>query len=421
MDFEAYGQAVIHLAWYRNDKICHLLFGMVELRPSELPRELGCSMKSSRFGRKGKRYVHYQRFDVSVHHAIAWYEDVVSGRLVFPDYTKNTKLVDEIDLRGGPFVQEPLWPEFVTSNDLVFAPDWMHGSRAHFLFPSEVLSSEIAEAVTNENIRSKLEEWLNFDIASAYQDYQGSLCLVAPNPLFRTIDRSHREQPRPGVAESVAYKIVARAGQRLNGLRLEVVTERLRGRMAPIVHEVGSEAIAEFDFPAEIYKEGQSITHPDHGLLSWHEPLSLLRTIQFGLEVHRRSKNVRVHAAGRKWPEYEFDIEEVENAGDVTIGDAVNDAGVISRLTKAENRRVRRRAAEEYDQKMVLWSAGGCRAIFAKQDRWCPKEHSYRRSVFFLCCTYGVRPCNAATGCGPADPDVRRGSERIGEGRVRFG
>ena len=62
MDSSAYGQAVIHLAWYRNDKICHLLFGMVELRPSELPRAPGCCMQSFRVGSKDRRYVHYERF-----------------------------------------------------------------------------------------------------------------------------------------------------------------------------------------------------------------------------------------------------------------------------------------------------------------------------------------------------------------------
>ena len=351
MDFGAYGQAVIHLAWYRNDKSCHLLFGMVELRPTELPHALGCSMKSFRFNRKDRKHVHYERFAVSVSHAIGWYEGLVAGRLVFPDDTEDAASGEEISLHGGPFVQEPSWPEYVTSNELVFAPDWMHGSRVHFLFPIEVLSLEVAEVLADEKIRGKLEEWLNFDIASAYRDYQGSMCLVAPNPLFRAIDKSHREQPRPGVAESVAYKIVARAGQRLNGLRLEVVNERLRGRMAPMVYEFDDEAITEFNFPAEIYKEGQFVTHPDHGLLSWHEPLPLLRTMRVGMEVHRRKKNVRVPASGRKWPEYQFDVEEVENAGEVIVGDAIDDAGVISRLTEAENRRSRRRTVEDHDQK----------------------------------------------------------------------
>ena len=64
---------------------------------------------------------------------------------------------------------------------------------------------------------------------------------------------------------------------------------------------------------------------------------------------------MRVPAAGRRWPEYEYGVDEVENAGDVTVGDAIADSGVVSRLIEAENRRSRRRVAEEHDQK---WFCG---------------------------------------------------------------
>ena len=320
---------------------------------------------------------------------------VIDGRLNFPDDAGDSASAERIELRGGPFFHEPPWPGLVTSNDLVFAPDWMHGSNAHFLFPRMVVPSEIAEAVTNEKTALKLEEWLNFDIASDYPDYQGAICLLAPNPLFRTIDKSHIEQRGPGIEESAAFKIVRRAGQRLNGLRLEVVNERLRGRMAAMVHEFADEAIVQFDFPAEIYKLGQSVTHPDYGLLSWHDPCPLLRKINVRTEIPRRRKNVRVPAGGRRWPEYEFAVDEVENAGDLAIGDAIDDNGVISRLVAAENRRSRRRAAEETRSEMVLRNAGRCGSICKKKNRRCAKEYSYCRSVFFLYRSYSVRPCDA--------------------------
>ena len=47
-------------------------------------------------------------------------------------------------------------------------------------------------------------------------------------------------------AETVAYKLIARQGQRLDGLRLEVVDERLRGRMEPRVHEFGMAMLSSF-------------------------------------------------------------------------------------------------------------------------------------------------------------------------------
>ena len=56
-------------------------------------------------------------------------------------------------------------------------------------------------------------------------------------------------------------------------------------------------------------------------------------------------------AAGRRWPEYEYEVEEVENAGELIVGDAINDADVISRLTETGIRRARRRSGEAHDQK----------------------------------------------------------------------
>ena len=107
----------------------------------------------------------------------------------------------KIELHGGPFFHEPPWPGLVTSNELVFAPDWMHGSNAHFSFGGMVASSEIAEAITNEKTARQLEEWLNFDIVSAYPEYQGSICLVGnyilnltKRAICPTLRLGHRRQ-----------------------------------------------------------------------------------------------------------------------------------------------------------------------------------------------------------------------------------
>ena len=149
-------------------------------------------------------------------------------------------------------------------------------------------------------MRSKLEEWLHFDIVSMYPEYQGALSFIASNPLFRSIKKSYLEPPNSGFDESVAYKVVTRSGQSVDGLRLEVINERPRGRMKPFVAEFGTDAIAVFDSKAEIDKEGRSITHPEHGLLSWCEPVPLLRTIHVNMAVTSRRKTVHVPPLGRK-------------------------------------------------------------------------------------------------------------------------
>ena len=135
MEFNGYGQAVIHLAWIRDDQTLHLLFGMVELRPNELPLDPGCSLKSIRSGNKDRKYLYYQRFAASVDDAIEWYQRAISNNIVLPNDPDQPSSVDQASLQGGPFVQEPPWPDVILSNDLHFAPDWMNGSRTHLLFP----------------------------------------------------------------------------------------------------------------------------------------------------------------------------------------------------------------------------------------------------------------------------------------------
>lgn len=351
MDLTGYRQAIIHLAWIRNAETGHLLFGMVELRPNELPDTVGCATKSFHAEPKHCESLHYRRFILlSAADAIEWYEHAACGTLDFPRESGRPVREDDSKLVGGPFVQEPPWPHLVTSNELIFAPDWLHGSRTHFLFPEKALRGWIAETVRVRANRETLEQWLNFDVVDAYPDYQGVLCMLAPNPVFRSIERTHVEDATEGPRETVAYKLIARQGQRLDGLRLEVVDERLRGRMEPRVHEFGSDAIAILEFSADVNREGQSITHPEHGLLGWHEPLPILRTIHTRMGLVTRRKTVQVPAAGRKRPAYEYEANEVGSEEESVVGDAVDAAAVVSRLTDAEHRRALRRAAHDYDQ-----------------------------------------------------------------------
>ena len=352
MDLTGYRQAIIHLAWFHDGQVRHLLFGMVELRPNELPDAVGCPPKRSRVGNKGRKYLYYRRFvlPVAVEDAIDWYQKAADGNIVLPRDPNYSTPGDGAKLEGGPFEPEPPWPHFVTSNELAFAPDWMQDSRTHCLFPKNVLSEKISEVIRIDKNRAKLKEWLNFDIVEAYREYQGVICLVAPNPVFRSIEKFHLEKAKACAAETVAYKLVARQGQRLNGLHLEIVNERLLGRMVPLVHDFGDEAIVEFNFPAKVYKEGLSITHPKYDLLVWHEPQPVCRTINMTFALHQRDKTVRVPADGHKRPEYEYKVNEVEDERKIVVGDSLDDADIVSRFTEAENRRSRKQAAKDYDQ-----------------------------------------------------------------------
>ena len=350
MDLSGYRQAIIHLAWFRDDKVRRLIFGMVELRPNEFPEAAGCCWKSFRTEPKSRKYLHYQRFALPVADAVEWYRRAARGAITLPRDPERTPGRDRVDLKGSPFVEEPPWPHLVTSNELAFAPDWMHGSRTHFLFPTVTPPRSVVEIIQVRKNRDKLEEWINFDIVEAYPDYQGVLCMLAPNPVFRSIEPTRVEHAMTGSGETFAYKLVARQGQRLDGLRLEITNERLRGRMDPLVHEFRGDAIAVLESPAEVGKEGLTITHPTLGLLSWHEPLPLLRSIHTRMEIVQRRKRIRVPSGGRKRPGYEYEVAEVGLGSKDVVGNALENADIVSRLAGAEHRRSLRRAAKDYDQ-----------------------------------------------------------------------
>ena len=350
MDLSGYRQATIHLAWIRDDNARRLLFGMVELRPNELPDAAGCRYKSFRAEPKSRKYLHYQRFALPVADAVKWYQAAAGGNIALPPDPERTPGRDRVQLDGGPFVAEPPWPHLVTSNDLVFAPDWMHGARTHFLFPKETPPRSVVEIIQADKNRGKLEEWLNFDVVDSYPDYQGVLCMLAPDPVFRSIQKTRVEGATAGAGETVAYKLLARQGHCVDGIRLEVVNERVRGRMEPLVHEFGSHAIAVLEFPAEVGMEGLTITHPSLGLLSWHEPLPLVRSLRFRMESVLRRKRIEVPPRGRKSSGYTYEVAEVGLESEDVVGDVLENADVVSRLAVEEHRRTRQRVANDYDQ-----------------------------------------------------------------------
>ena len=87
MDLGIYAEAVIHLAWFRDEGTCHFLFAMVELRPAEFPASPPClrrDFRSRGVGRKRNQHLHYQRFTIPVSSAIDWVRRTAGGNAAMP-------------------------------------------------------------------------------------------------------------------------------------------------------------------------------------------------------------------------------------------------------------------------------------------------------------------------------------------------
>lgn len=336
-----YGQAVVHLTWLRDDKVRHLLFGMVELRPREFPITESSLEQCRRAENKGRLYLYYRRFAMQVEEAIAWYEAAIEGNVILPVSVGDNTPQPSPTMEGGPFFMSPAWPQFVVSNDLHFAPDWMQGARAHFLHTRCKLNHH--ELLRNPKNSAQLKQWLHFDLVDLYQDCLGAICLIAPNPLFRSIEKSHLEEPRDGSAETVAYKLVARANQSLDGTRLEVVNENMLGRMTPVAEDFNDNAaIRIFEFAEELNKEGRTITHPHHGLLCWSEPTPLIRTIHSVFAVEGQRKIVEIPARGKHRSRYKYEVPEYQHEISTVIGTPLDDSEIQSKIIEAQHRRERR-------------------------------------------------------------------------------
>ena len=343
--WSGYGQAIVHLAWLRDgDQIPHLLFGMVELRPCEFPLIHSSDEQQLPDGNGMSRScLHYRRFALSVADAIGWYGRSMDGDVRMPVDHGNDRAGDGgARLRAGPFAGWPAWPTLAASNELDFAPDWVQGSRAHFLHSRVALHARTLASVRRERNRSQLENWLHFDLVDLYNDYLGAICLVAPNPVFRSIEKSHLDSPTDGSAESVAYKIVARADQRVDSTRLEVVNEGLRGRLMPVAVEFDDDPVQLLEFASQVNKEGRTVTHPRYGLLAWNEPIPLIRSIHTHMEVVGQRKEVDVPSGGKKKPAHQYSVSSLEDVGDAVIGRIPNDESFEARAIAAAHRRAKK-------------------------------------------------------------------------------
>ena len=82
---DTYGQAILHATWFGDNatQTYHLLFAMVELRPTELPVTTGSPMHTCQYGR-AKQYAFYQRLPMSVDDALRCYDRALHNRPSLP-------------------------------------------------------------------------------------------------------------------------------------------------------------------------------------------------------------------------------------------------------------------------------------------------------------------------------------------------
>lgn len=285
-----YRDALIHLAWHLDGQHRSLVFGVVELFPSELPTpddtpECGRLYRDNAARRSWRVYIKRHRLPADA--ALAWYDACRTGTVILPDDMQadgSPKM-----LAAGTLAADPPWPRMVSVNGLPFvSPSW--GTvRAHHLLPMDTTSA-LAELMQRTDALRWLSDHLLVDLVE-YREWLGSLHLVAPNPVFRDIDR-RRERASDG-GESTVVRVVTRAGASMDGLWLELsqhgptgITDAMTISLtAPVVRvpHVGT-----------VETVGHRIVCPARGVLDWSGPAPYIGQIAMTVDMSVGSRTVQV-------------------------------------------------------------------------------------------------------------------------------
>jgi hypothetical protein len=214
------------------------------------------------------------------------------------------------------------------------------------------------KAVTGDAVAvAFLRRRIHVDLAD-YSEYLGSLALIVPDPVLRSVH--HFFVPGEGEGlEQLVYRLVPRAGQTLADLSLTILERRanLLSRFETVA--VPDDGLVVLPRSLPVQASGYVIAHPVHGVLAYQTPLPFLRSVEVSFGVVGR--RVRVEAPRSDSPKSEaarYDVAELAHENPIIVGEEAPMSS-LQRVFEAEARRERRATARRYDQ---TWFESGERS-----------------------------------------------------------
>ena len=280
-----YPNAVIRLATVACAGPGQLLWAGVELLPAEIPPPPYRGVSAD----FGDHRVIFSRTAMSLEEGLNWYADAEAGRMMVPGFA--------FEIRSAPLGAEPPQPWLTLRHDLPFSPRWHLGTRLHRLVPLSEPDDAVrvlAEGMTRNNRFQRARHWLadrlHFDLL-AYDDWLGTIVLVAPNPAVRSL--RPRIVARTAAQETVEVVAAPRAGQGVD--RLSIVFQERRAGALAWREEVRLDSLgkAATTVPATIDRLGYQLICADRGLLHDEEPVGFIRGVHVGRASEVRTRRVQ--------------------------------------------------------------------------------------------------------------------------------
>jgi hypothetical protein len=343
---EDYGHALIHLAWYRADKARFLMFGFVELYPTEFPAPSGTPEQQFPTRRLGRQnYLYAKRTCMTAQAAVDWYLQCIGGTIMLPgdlDAKGNAK-----HLATAGFVQEPRWPKLIMVPDTTpFIPYFWQAPRVHHLLQPDLLSQAQA-AVSETEARNWLSEQMFVDF-EAYSELVGSLHLVAPDPILRAV--AHSLLTKDSGQETSVLRFYPRSGKSLTGLRLALIDRRQTGVGNFLEVDLTSVEMQIPHPPGTTGEIEMFLRSEDGNLQSWSRPTGFAQAFDVNMMIPGPHQTIVVPETSNS-PSETYTRALAGHQTTVKVGEPRSPKEAISLLARAEARRELRNLDARYPEK----------------------------------------------------------------------
>ncbi len=334
------------MAWYRSDQARFLMFGFVELYPTEFPPPSETLEKNLPIRRLGRRnYLYVKRSCMSAQAAVDWYLRSIGGTVELPgevDSKGKTKL-----LATAAFVQEPQWPHLITASDMIpFVPQFWQAPRVHHLLQPDLLAEAQAAASDTEG-RNWLSEQMFVDF-EAYTELLGSLHLVAPDPILRAVD--HRLSTKNPKQEASVLRFHPRSGKNIAGLRVVLIDRRQTGVGDFMEAEVTSIEMEVPHPPGTTGEIEMVLRNQDGSLLSWSKPTGFMQSVGVNVIIPGPRRKIIVPGTANSSGET-YTRALAGHQTTVTVGEPRSPKEAIPLLAAGKARRELRNLDARYPEK----------------------------------------------------------------------
>lgn len=373
LDPNLYSGAVIRLATLQKERkqAAHLLFATVSLlsRGRPLPPPMD-GLHQYSIGKTGQT-VFFRYVVTNVQDAINWYRSLghdQSDRTPLPSRAeeRDTKY-DGVEIEISRLTDDPIWPSLgLPIEDGLFSHPT---NRNH---PAPFIGRTLARIHRRFGRQDGFDVMLNDDNAIAfiarrlhvdlrhYQEYLGSVVLIAPDPVIKQID-CFMVPASLDRGERILYRFVPRPGESLNDLQLTTFDEQSNLLTDFVTQEIPANGVLDIEKGDCVGTYGYVLTHRKHGVLLHNPPTPFLRQMSFSLQFGGSEKKTVSVPTGEsaKSPRMEYQASQsIKPDRPNVIGDGPRIPNVNVRIAAAKNQRSKVESAKQYGQR---WFPDGSR------------------------------------------------------------